>query len=173
MGSWMDFFDSLLSFVRMHEALILTVLSALVVCLLFFSLYLFARARKLPRKGKSVSVTTADNLSDEMSEVIRRIDKFEKDIALITDRQRVSDQLLQGAIQKIGVVRFDAFPDVGGEQSFALALLDSNMNGFVISSLFGRSESRVYAKEITRGNSHHSLSDEEKDAIRRAGNHSG
>lgn len=71
-------------------------------------------------------------------------------------------------VQKVGTVRFCAFPDTGSDLSFAIALLDANDNGVVISSLYGRSESRTYAKPIQGGKSTYQLSDEEKEAIRRA-----
>jgi hypothetical protein len=66
------------------------------------------------------------------------------------------------------VVRFDAFQDTAGQQSFAVALLDNRGNGVVITSLFGRSESRCYAKPVVKGESPFPLSDEERAAIRQA-----
>lgn len=72
------------------------------------------------------------------------------------------------ALQKVGLVRFNPFQDSGGDQSFALALLDQSGTGLVISSLHGRAESRLFAKQIANGRSKHSLSDEEQQAIRLA-----
>lgn len=72
---------------------------------------------------------------------------------------------LERTIQRVGVVRFNAFPDVGGDQSFAIALLDNHGDGVVISSLQGRTENRVYAKPLKRWDSTYTLSDEEKQAI--------
>lgn len=71
-------------------------------------------------------------------------------------------------IQKVGFIRFDAFKDTGGELSFSLALLNGKNEGVVISSLHGREGSRVYGKTIKNGSSLFPLSDEEKEAIRRA-----
>lgn len=67
-----------------------------------------------------------------------------------------------------GLVRFDAFPDVGGEQSFALALYDERGDGFVLSSLVGREGCRVYCKPLKGGHSDRLLSDEERGAVERA-----
>jgi len=66
------------------------------------------------------------------------------------------------------LVRFDAFEDIAGQQSFSVALLDNRGNGVVITSLFGRIESRCYAKPVIKGNSPHRLSDEEMAAIKQA-----
>ena len=54
------------------------------------------------------------------------------------------------AFQRVGLVRFNPFEDTGGNQSFALALLDAEGNGWVLSSLHARTGTRVYAKPITR-----------------------
>lgn len=71
-------------------------------------------------------------------------------------------------VQKTATIRFNAFPDTGSDLSFVIAMLDGNDNGVVVSSLYGRSESRVYAKPITSGKSTYMLSDEEKAALAKA-----
>jgi len=71
-------------------------------------------------------------------------------------------------LQKVGVVRFNPFADTGGDQSFAVALLDAEGNGVVLSSLHGRADTRIFAKSVQAGRSKHALSDEEQDAIRKA-----
>ena len=73
------------------------------------------------------------------------------------------------AFQRVGLVRFNPFEETGGNQSFALALLDAEGSGWVLSSLHARSGTRVYAKAITGGRSEAALSEEETAAIRQAG----
>jgi len=65
-------------------------------------------------------------------------------------------------------VRFNPFEDVGGDQSFAIALLDQHGNGLVLSSLHNRAETRVYAKPIQAGRSEYTLSAEEQQALAQA-----
>ena len=72
------------------------------------------------------------------------------------------------AVQLVGIVRFDAFEDLGGMLSFAVAMLDREGSGVVLSSINGRNETRIYAKPIEHGGSRISLSGEEEEAIRRA-----
>ena len=72
------------------------------------------------------------------------------------------------AVQHVGLVRFDAFEDMGGNLSFAAALLDGEGSGIVFSSINGRQETRIYAKPIEQGNSRYNLSGEEEEAIKRA-----
>lgn len=73
------------------------------------------------------------------------------------------------AITHVGLVRFDAFPDAGGAQSFALALLDDEGDGVVLTSLHSRQTTRVYIRDIRRGVSDAPLSEEEDQALREAG----
>jgi len=70
------------------------------------------------------------------------------------------------ALRHVGVVRYDAFGDMGGRLSFSAALFDDEGNGLVISSINGRSETRTYAKPLVDLRSDHALSPEEEDAIR-------
>lgn len=87
----------------------------------------------------------------------------------VKDNQRVIEWFKSESVhyvQKIGLVRFNPFKDTGGDQSFSLAALDSQNNGFVFSSLHSRSGHRIYAKAIREGKSEkHELSDEENQAI--------
>lgn len=72
------------------------------------------------------------------------------------------------SLQKISMVRFNPFGDVGGDQSFSLAMLDGHDSGLIITSIHGRSGTRVYAKPIDLGKSKYSLSSEEKKALAQA-----
>ena len=72
------------------------------------------------------------------------------------------------SIHKIGFLRFNPFPDMGGDYSFAAALLDRDNNGIVLSSLTMREGARLYAKEINKGVSPSPLSAEEKKVLESA-----
>ena len=69
---------------------------------------------------------------------------------------------------KTGIVKYDAFPDVGGRMSFALAMLDMNNTGFVINAIHSKEGCYTYIKEIVKGESYIVLGQEEKDALRQA-----
>ena len=73
------------------------------------------------------------------------------------------------AISRLGLIRFDAFDDAGGAQSFALALIDDDGDGIVLTSLHSRPTTRVYVKAIRRGVADAPLSDEEARALQDAG----
>ena len=69
---------------------------------------------------------------------------------------------------KTGIVKYDAFSDVGGRMSFALAMLDMNNTGFVINAIHSKEGCYTYIKEIVKGESYIQLGDEEKEALRQA-----
>jgi hypothetical protein len=75
------------------------------------------------------------------------------------------------ALRHVAVVRYDAFGDMGGRLSFSAALLDDQGDGLVLSSINGRSETRTYAKALVGGQSEHTLSPEEQEAITSARPH--
>lgn len=79
--------------------------------------------------------------------------------------------LLRDCLQRVGVVRYDALPDVGGQQSFSIALLDAGGSGLVLSGLYSRQDVRVYAKSVVAAKSPSgtvALTEEEQAAIAQA-----
>ena len=83
-----------------------------------------------------------------------------------TDKKQQTE--IEGSVRNVALLRYDAFEDVGGRLSFSCALLDDHGDGVVLTSINGRQETRVYAKQVTQGTSSHNLSLEEEEAIRRA-----
>ncbi len=78
------------------------------------------------------------------------------------------EEKLQLAVAGVGLVRYNAFRETGSDLSFSLALLDRNLDGVVLTSLFGREESRCYGKPVKAGQSAHLLSEEETQALNEA-----
>ena len=114
----------------------------------------------------------SDNGSTGLDEVLAgqasRIEQLATRVDALTALQRELETSTGRSLQKVGVVRFNPFQDSGGDQSFAIALLDQRGSGVVVSSLHGRAETRIFAKQVINGRSTHSLSDEEQQAIREA-----
>ncbi|MFC1629915.1 DUF4446 family protein [Patescibacteria group bacterium] len=103
-----------------------------------------------------------------LSSQIKKTEKQKEDIKKIKEEIFQLNKISKLTFQKIGLIRFNPFNDVGGDQSFSVALLDSRNNGFVISSIYSRDGNRMYAKPVSKGKSQHSLSGEEKEAIKTA-----
>lgn len=75
---------------------------------------------------------------------------------------------MQNAFQKIGLVKYDAFREMSGKLSYALALLDQNDNGVIVTSMYSRDGCFSYAKGIVMGESSINLSEEEEEALKKA-----
>jgi len=97
-----------------------------------------------------------------------RIEAAHADIVKLQRAADLLDASVARSIQCIGLVRYNPFQEAGGDQSFALALLDRTGNGVIISSLHGRTATRFYAKAVKDGTSALSLSDEETQALKQA-----
>lgn len=104
-------------------------------------------------------------LVDAVASYIREVRTIEDDLLELDKRQQELFGLLGRSARNLGVVRFDAFEDMGGKLSFSAALVDDHGTGVVITSINGRTESRAYAKPIQAGFSEHNLSPEEQRAI--------
>ncbi len=164
----MTWIDTIFGLVQHYEPHFLLILSAIVVCILLINLCLLVKLGRTTRICRTAMKAVAESPVGETAELDKRLGASEGSIAVLQNDSSVLDKSLSRCAQRIGLARFDAFPDIGGEQSFALAILDRDMNGVVVSNIYGRDDCRVYAKEISGGRSEHTLSDEEKEAIRKA-----
>jgi hypothetical protein len=98
-----------------------------------------------------------------------RLEQLSAIVAGLTTQAGAWDGVMRHSIQHVGLVRFNPFEDTGGNQSFALALLDADADGILLSSLHSRTATRVYVKAILAGRSDAQLSAEEVAALRDAG----
>jgi hypothetical protein len=118
------------------------------------------RARAGLPSGRKVA-----GLLEEQAKAVERLEGAVRKLAL---GERHLGELAQESIRRVGLVRFDAFEDMGGRLSFSAAFLDGHGDGVVITSINGRQDTRCYAKRVSGGSSPHNLSDEERQAIREA-----
>lgn len=102
-----------------------------------------------------------ENLKEVLSELKKTETKLEKTIKDLEDL-KTKNKL---SLQKFSIIRFNPFKEVGGDQSFSVALLDDGDSGVVITSHYTREGNRVYGKPIKNGQSEYKLSDEEIKAI--------
>ena len=77
---------------------------------------------------------------------------------------------MEGHYQKVGIVKYDAFHEMGGDLSFALTMLDENNTGWILNAMHSREGCYTYIKEIVKGESYVVLGEEEKEALRQAVN---
>lgn len=127
---------------------------SLVVNLLVFSWlgalsFLLVRIyRVFGRLTKGVSDKDLKEVLTEILGTVRKGENAKSDLEKKLEQLKAENQ---DHIQKVGLIRYNPFSDTGGNQSFVLALLDGNDNGFVITSLHSRDSTRVFAKPVIRG----------------------
>ena len=100
-----------------------------------------------------------------LKKYLNDVNEIKKDNLEIKAYYTKLDSDLASCIQKIGLVRYNAFKDVGSDLSFAIALLDKDDNGVVFNGIYGSESSNIYAKPIKKGISTYQLSSEEQYAI--------
>ncbi|MDR3559757.1 MAG: DUF4446 family protein [Candidatus Pacebacteria bacterium] len=121
------------------------------------------------RNAELFSGRKVANVEDLLLAHVQALKTLDKDIQELYNISNQINRLASRGFHKMGFVRFNPFKDVGGDQSFAIALLDGKSNGLTLSSLYTREGARVYAKFITAGQSEkHPLTEEEKKAIEMA-----
>jgi len=145
---------------------ICSVLSAFFIWNLFMQLHLrqIKKTNEIFFAGNKVK-----NLEELLLDQAKDIQELDKDIQELFNISNQINRLASRGIHKIGIVRFNPFKDVGGDQSFAIALLNGKNSGITISSLYTREGTRIYSKSIIEGKSDkHILTEEEKEAIDQA-----
>lgn len=141
---------------------------ALIFLLLWLSVLSFLLFR-VKSGWRKISQGKNQNLTQVLETIINRQDLTSKNIAKIVHEISQLGTLTKSSFQKSSLVRYNPFEDTGGDQSFAIALLNGNNSGIVVSSLHSRTGTRVYAKQIVNGKAaSHELSKEEKEAIDKA-----
>ena len=140
---------------------------ALIACLL--CLRLQARLRGLRREQRVLRGDQApQDLFAIVGRCLERLGAMEHRVDEVVASFEETNAIVRYALSKFAVVRFDAFPDMGGQMSFSAAFIDENGDGMVITSINGRTETRTYAKAVRAHSSVHNLSEEEREAIEAA-----
>lgn len=126
-----------------------------------FALSTFKKNQKVLFKGEK-----AKSLEKIILENQKAWGSADKDISDLYEITTKIHELAHLGLHKIGMIRFNPFRDIGGDQSFSIALLDGENNGLILSSIYSRDGVRVYTKSIQKGvSSKHPLTEEEKRAI--------
>lgn len=125
--------------------------------------------KKLKKKyEKFMSSSDAQTLEDTIANHLNEIDGLISSNAENKKNVEKLNNQIQFAFQKVGLVKYDAFQEMGGKLSFSLCLLNEKEDGFIINAMHSREGCYTYIKEIISGNCVIILSDEEKEALEMA-----
>ena len=139
----------------------------LVLILFFMNLSTKSKLKKLRNKYNKFmnGISSNNNIEEMLEEYITKVHEVASKNKEIENQINHIERTLMTCIQKVGIVRFNAFDNVGSDLSFAIALLDDSDNGVVLCGIYSRDSSSTYAKPIVGGKSKYPLSAEELQAL--------
>lgn len=124
------------------------------------------------RTGKKLKALlggeNAESIEKVILENIERAEDAAKKVSEMEKKLAELQKQLQGCVQKVEIIRYNAFADTGSDLSFSLALLDMENDGLLLTGIYGRNESYTYAKPIHKGESKYALSTEELDVLNKS-----
>ena len=163
------FLNNLVNYIAAHEASLLLASMLLILVLLILVIYTLvrlsamnARYREMMRGSKS------RDLEGMLLQHIQQVEKVSATNERIVEENKRLRKFVRKTLVRVAMVRFRAFEDMGGDLSYAVAMLDANNDGVIFSSIFARADSRSYIKPIKGGSSEYPLTDEEKSVLQEA-----
>lgn len=157
--------------IEMINTDIFLIILSCVSCISFIGLLIvMTRFYKLNKKYRNFisKLSSGANIEEDLENYIHRVEKIEKENYEINESIQILDKDLKKCVQKVGLVRYSAFKDTGSDLSFTLALLNEQNDGVVLNGIYSREMSNIYAKQVCKGESNNTLSEEEKQAIKKA-----
>jgi len=160
----------MISIIQQNLGISLIGAAVVVILLLVWNIFLQINISRVKKNQKELfsgkSGVDLEKIILDHGKNLKELDRDIQDLYGISNRIH---NLASRSVHKVGMVRFNPFKDLGGDQSFSIALLDGQNNGMVISGIHTREGNRVYAKPVEKGKAvKHPLTEEEMEAIQKA-----
>ena len=150
-------------------AIVILSLGIITVLLLIMTVICVVQTNKLYRKyDRFMRGSDAESLEDIIAEQIEEIKELKVQDRFNKDTMKTLTRNVKSSYQKFGMVKYNAFKGMGGNLSFAIALLDMNNTGFILNSVHSREGCYLYIKMIEKGETDILLGSEEKEALEQA-----
>lgn len=147
------------------------IIAILVLIVILFILVISSNLKYIRLKSSYNSFMRGKDGKSLEDSIFERFDELD-DLTELTMKNRVAikkiNENMKSDFQKVGIIKYDAFHEMGGKLSFALTLLDGNNSGYIINSMHSREGCYNYIKEIVKGESYIELSEEEAESLERA-----
>lgn len=144
-------------------------LGIIVLLLLVVTVVCIIKMQKLYRRYDAfMRGKDAESMEDTILDIIDQIRDLKAEDRANKDAIRTCIKSVRGAYQKFGMVKYNAFKGMGGNLSFAYAMLDSNNTGFVLNAVHSREGCYLYIKTVKRGETDILLGSEEREALEQA-----
>ena len=163
------FLNNLVSYIASHEAVLLLASMLLILVLLILIVYTMVRLSTMrARYREMMRGSETEDIEGMLIQHIHEVEQVAATNAHILEENELIRQFLRRTLVRTASVRFRAFEDMGGDLSYAVAMLDANNDGIIFSSIFARDDSRSYIKPIKGGTSDYALTDEEQGVLKEA-----
>lgn len=158
--------NNIFQVIQVNSAPIIIILILLLILLLLAQLILYRRFKEVNRRYKLLTRgpngADLEQILQQYAGDVKKLEKSEEELR--QEQEKLKEQVAE-CVHNLGLIRFNAFDNMGSDLSFSLALLDRRGDGVVLTGLYGRDETRVYAKPVRKGTSDYSLTEEEKKAV--------
>ena len=161
--------DSIINIVNEYSIFIIMGLAIITLLLFIITIVLLSSVKKLEKKyRKMMRGVNNKNLEQALNDNLDNVEKaLVKSQEAIDECKNISEEL-KGCVNKVAIMRYKAFEDVGSDLSFSIAILDSYNDGVIITGIYSRHDSTTYAKPIDKGISRYDLSEEELHVLNEA-----
>lgn len=151
----------------LQNYLLIIVLVLLLLVVWLYTLYSGQKKELRALKAKYEFFTQGDdkNWDEILTQTLTEVRSAQAEMKKLEAKHDAMREQMKGCVQKVKLLRYNAFSDTGSDLSYSLAIVDENNNGVVLSSIYGREDNRTYAKPVEGGKSSYPLSDEEKQVL--------
>lgn len=141
---------------------IVAILGLVILALVIFLFRLKSKLNALQAKYDFFTQGKEANIDVVLTETLNELHKAQSELAELENKHAKLHEQVQGCLQNVKLIRYDAFEAMGGEMSYSILLTDAKKDGLLLTSIYGREESRCYAKDIKGGKSAYPLAEEEQ-----------
>ncbi|MGG7215190.1 DUF4446 family protein [Clostridium nigeriense] len=161
--------EYLINIINENIAFILIGLLVIIFLLFILVISLMRSTKKLERRyTRLMRGAKSKNLEELITSKLDEIDKVMAKSQKAINECEVIKEEIKGCVNKVAIMRYKAFPDVGSDLSFSIAILDSYNDGVLITGIYSRHDSTTYAKPVDKGISRYELSEEESYVLNEA-----
>ncbi|MBU6137225.1 DUF4446 family protein [Clostridium tertium] len=161
--------EDVLKIINENSPFIIVGLLIIMLLLFIIVIYLIRSINKLEKKyRRMMRGVNNKNLEELISSKLDEIDKAMEFSNEALNKCDVIREEMKGCVNKIAIMRYKAFPDIGSDLSFSIAILDSYNDGVLITGIYSRQDSTTYAKPVDKGISRYELSEEESYVLNEA-----
>ena len=161
--------ENILSIINSYGAYIFIGMGVVIVFLFILIMILFRSLNKVEnRYRKLMRGANSKNIEELIMGYLDKVDKANEKSQEAIDECKRLEIKMKDCIQKVAIMRYKAFENVGSDLSFSIAMLDDKNDGVILTGIYGRQESTTYAKPIDKGISRYDLSEEEMSVLNKA-----